>query len=270
MGLCRWYLGVLVLVLACAGRAEANDEGCFDFASPTLDSLFQASVAQRMLIVVRTPEVDARMAAKGLSLAARRRGVETTIMRISQASSARDLAVEEARASQAQMVAIIEVVSGSEPKMDHKMDPMMASSDFRDRSGQRLAVLSAVRAQSAQCRTAGAVPSPRGPEQARAPGMPADELEEQEADTPDDLPPSEGPGRTWYGWQLMLADAASVAVLLSPVPSFAVPTYLLGRRWIGAVPARSWRWYGRSILDSAIRNPSVRSRSRARQTPWRR
>ncbi len=144
MGAHRGCLGaVLAFMLICAGPAEARDEACFDFASPTLDSLFQASVVHRLLIVVRTFEVDARWAAKGLSLAARRGGVETTIMRIAPAVSSHDLAVEEAGANQAQMVAIIEVVAGSEPKM--------STADFRDRSGQRLALLSALQAQSGRC-----------------------------------------------------------------------------------------------------------------------
>jgi hypothetical protein len=211
-------------MLACSGQAQANDESCFDFASPTLDSLFQTSSVQRVLIVVRTPEVDARLAAKGLSLAARRRGVEVIIMRNSQALSPRDLAVEECAANQAQLVAIVEVVAGSDPKM--------ATADFRDRAGQKLAVLSGVRAQTAQCRGAGAAASPQGSERDRALGASSAEsrAEEEEEDIPEApgaLPSGEGPGRTWYGWQLMIADATSVVALLSPVPSFAVPTFLL-------------------------------------------
>ena len=210
-----FLLGALALL--CARGAEANEDPCFDFASPTLDSLLQSSSVQRLLVVVRNGEVDARLAAKGLSLAVRRRGIEVTIMRNSEAASPHDLAVEESAANQAQMVAIIEVLAGTDPKM--------ATADFRDRAGERLAVLSGVRSQSAQCQGAGSVPPPQGSERERALGAPPEESEEQ--DTPADLPPSEGPDRTWYGWQLMLADTASVAAILSPVPAFAVPTYLL-------------------------------------------
>jgi len=210
-----FLLGALALL--CARGAEANEDLCFDFASPTLDSLLQSSSVQRLLVVVRNGEVDARLAAKGLSLAVRRRGVEVTIMRNSQALSPHDLAVEESTANQAQMVAVIEVLAGTDPKM--------ATADFRDRAGQRLAVLSGVRSQSAQCQGAGSVAPPQGSERERALATPPEESEEQ--DTPGDVPPSEGPDRTWYGWQLMLADTASVVAILSPVPSFAVPTYLL-------------------------------------------
>ncbi len=211
-------------MLACSGHAQANDEICFDFASPTLDSLLQSGSVQRLLIVVRAPEVDARFAAKGLSLAARRRGVEVIIMRNSQALLPHDLAVEECAANQAQLVAIVEVVAGGDPKT--------ATADFRDRAGQKLAVLSSVRAQTAQCRGAGSASSPQGPERDRAMGASSAEsgVEEEEEDIPDAPgapPPGEGPGRTWYGWQLMIADATSVVAILSPVPSFAVPTFLL-------------------------------------------
>jgi hypothetical protein len=221
MGLSGRYFCMLVLVLAWMGRAQASEDLCFDFASPILDSLLQASRVQRLLIVVRNAEVDARWAAKGLSFVVRRRGIEVTIMRNSQALSPRDLAVEESQANQAQMVAIIEVLSGSDPKL--------ATADFRDRTGVRLAMLSGVRAQSAQCRVADLASPPKGGEEERALGTPSDESEEESdiRDTPEDRPARQGPDRTWYGWQLMLADAASVGALLSPVPSLAVPTYLL-------------------------------------------
>jgi len=203
-----------VLVLLGARGAEASEELCYDFASPTLDSILQTGSVQRLLIVVKNAEVDARLAAKGLSLAVRRRGIEVTIMRNSQALSPHDLAADEANANQAQMVAIIEVLEGTSPKL--------ATADFRDRAGQRLAMLSGVRSQRAECQGAGATLSP----QVSEPASPPDESEE-EADTPEDRPPSEAPDRTWYGWQLMLADTTSVVAILSPVPSLAVPTFLL-------------------------------------------
>jgi hypothetical protein len=173
---------------------------------------------QHLPIVVRNSEVDARLAAKGLSLAVRRRGVEVTIMRNSRALSPHDLAVEESSANQAQLVAIIEVLAGSEPRM--------ATADFRDRAGQRLAMLSGARAQNAQCLGVGAAPPSKVSERNATPPDEGED-EEDDRDTPESRPPREEPDRTWYGWELMIADGASVVALVSPIPSFAVPTHLL-------------------------------------------
>lgn len=209
---------MLVFVLAWVGRAEANEDLCFDFASPTLDSLLQSSRVQRLPIVVRNSDVDARLAAKGLSLAVRRRGVEVTIMRNSRALSPHDLAVEESSANQAQMVAIIEVLAGGEPKL--------ATADLRDRAGQRLAMLSGARAQNEQCLGVGSAPPPKGLQREQTPPEEAED-EVDDRDTPESHPVREERERAWYGWQLMIADGASVVALVSPVPSFAVPTHLL-------------------------------------------
>jgi len=216
--MCSRYAWVLVLVLACVGRAEANEDLCFDFSSPTLDSLLQSSRVQRLPIVVRNSGMDARLAAKGLSLVVRRRGVEVMIMRNSQALSPHDLAVEETGANRAPLVAIIEVLAGGEPTI--------ATADFRDGAGQRLAMLSGVRAQNAQCLGGGSAPPPKGVAQEHTPPDEAED-EADDSDTPESRPAREGSERTWYGWQLVIADGASVAALFSPVPSFAVPTHLL-------------------------------------------
>jgi hypothetical protein len=139
-------------------------------------------------------------------------------MRNSRALSPHDLAVEEASANQAQVVAVIEVLAGSEPRM--------ATADFRDRAGQRLAMLSGARAQNAQCLGAGSMPPSRGAEREHTPPDEAED-EDDDRDTPENRPSREDPDRSWYGWRLMVADGASVVALVSPIPSFAVPTYLL-------------------------------------------
>jgi hypothetical protein len=225
----RWFVVLLVaLVLLCARGAHADDDGCFDFASSTLGSLLQQSSVQRLLIVVRNSEVDARLAAKGLSLAVRRRGVEVTIMRNSRALSPHDLAVEEASANQVQMVAIIDVPEESEPET--------AVAEFRDRAGQKLATLSALLAQRADCEAALAATAQ--PALARDDGAPTAREEASQ---------DEGPGHTWYGWQLLLADVGSLLLLYNPAPWISAGTYLLVPAAIHAANGqgkRAWLSFG--------------------------
>ena len=233
----RWFqVPLIVLTLLGARSAHADDDGCFDFASSTLGSLMQQSSVQRLLIMVRNSEVDARLAAKGLSLAVRRRGVEVTIMRNSRALSPHDLAVEEASANQVQMVAIIDVPEESEPET--------AVAEFRDRAGQKLATLSAPLAQRADCEAAlAAAAQPAFARQDGGPttrgSAPSTVREESSQD--------EGPGHTWYGWQLLLADAGSLLLLYNPAPWIAVGTYLMVPAAIHAANGqgmRAWLSFG--------------------------
>lgn len=128
------------------GSASADDSRCFEFASPTSERVFQTNGVQRLLIVLRFPDVDGQLAAKGLSRAARRHGIEATMMRSPEGASAHDLSVKESKANQAQMVAIVEISTGPEPKT--------ATVEFRDDAGQEVAVLQSLLRSDEGCRAA--------------------------------------------------------------------------------------------------------------------
>ncbi len=124
---------VSVLIALHVGGASADERRCFEFASPTTEQVFQTSGVQRLFILLRFSGVDGQLAADGLSRAARRHGIETRMMRSPEGAPAHDLAVKESQANQAQMVAIVEISTGPEPKT--------ATVEFRDRKGQEIAVL---------------------------------------------------------------------------------------------------------------------------------
>jgi hypothetical protein len=216
----RLSLILMVVGLLQARHAVADGGDCYDFVSPTLDGLLQPGKVQRLVIVVRTTAVDARLAAKSLSLAARRRGVEVTIMRNSEFASPRDLAVEETEANQAQMAALIEVSTGGEP--------VTATAELRDPAGMKLAVLTGPRSAGVECQGAGAANPPRGSSMSEwekiertppaASGSPL-------RDSPESQNSDEEPGHTWYGWQLMLVDTGSLLLLFTPAPALALVSY---------------------------------------------
>jgi hypothetical protein len=122
-----------LLMVSSVGRASAGESRCFEFASPTAEQVFRTTGVQRLLIVLRFSGVDGQLAAQGLSRAAKRHGIEATMIRSPEGASAHDLAVKESKANQAQLVAIVEISTGPEPKM--------ATVEFRDNAGQEIAVL---------------------------------------------------------------------------------------------------------------------------------
>ena len=134
------------LFLLPLGRARADDSRCFEFVSPTAEQVFRASGAQRLLIALRFSGVDGQLAATALSRAAGRHGIETRMIRSPERTSVRDLAVRESKANQAQMVAIVEISTGPEPKT--------ATVEFWDSSGQELAVLQSLARNGEGCRAA--------------------------------------------------------------------------------------------------------------------
>ena len=212
---------LMLLGLLQARRAGADGGDCFDFASPILDGLLQPDKVQRLVIVVRTSAVGALMAARSLSLAVERRGIEVTVIRSSELKSPRDVAFVETRANQAQLAALIAVSTAGQP--------LTATAEFRDRDGIELAVQSGVRTEGTQCPEPEIANARRGMRQSdwesieRTPPIGPgsrrpDASQSQAAD--------EEPGHTWYGWQLLLADTGSLFLLFGPLPPLAGITYL--------------------------------------------
>jgi hypothetical protein len=145
MKLAHLSLTLIIAVLQ-AGRARADDSRCFEFASPTAEQVLRTGGVRRLLILLRFSGVDGQLAAKGLSRAAMRHGIQATMMRSPEGASAHDLAVRESKANQAQMVAIVEISTGPEPKT--------ATVEFRDSAGQEIAVLQSLLRNDEGCRTA--------------------------------------------------------------------------------------------------------------------
>jgi hypothetical protein len=134
------------LVLLPVGRARADDSPCFEFASPTAEQVLQTGGVRRLLILLRFSGVNGQLAAKGLSRAAMRHGIEAEMMRSPEGASAHDLAIRESKANRAQMVAIVEISTGPEPKT--------ATVEFWDSAGQELAVLQSLARNGEACRAA--------------------------------------------------------------------------------------------------------------------
>lgn len=221
------YLSLLLTLLALfqAGRTRADGGACFDFASPTLDGLLQPSSVQRLVIATRISTVDTRLAARSLSLVARHRGIDPIIVRNSEMVSPRDLAFVETRANQAQLAAIITVSTGDEP--------LTATAELRDRDGNKLVLLTGVRSEDKQCQESEPTKALQGRGlsewesiERTPPIAPGSRLPEAAESRSSD----EGPGHTWYGWQLLLADTGSLLLLLN-MPPLSAFTYL------GAPPA---------------------------------
>jgi hypothetical protein len=151
------------------------------------------------------------------------------------AFSPRELAVDEARDKDAQLVAVVEVQPGASPKV--------ATADVRDRTGQRLALLSAIAAKSSQCVEDGTAPVPvaRDPFEREDVYSPVSEAEPEERQGTADVSPSEGPGHIWYGWQVMLADAGTLLLHYTPAGRFAWVTYVFAPLGVHAVNGQGTR-----------------------------
>jgi hypothetical protein len=134
------------LVLLSVGTARADDRRCFEFTSLTAEQVLRTGGVRRLLILLRFSGVDGQLAAKGLSRAAMRHGIEAEMMRSPEGTSAHDLAVRESKANRAQMVAIVEISTGPEPKT--------ATVEFWDSAGQELAVLQSLARNGEACRAA--------------------------------------------------------------------------------------------------------------------
>ena len=201
---------VLAALAGLQTRPAMADSGrCFDFSSPTLEKLLVPSQVQHLFIQVKKPSFEARLAAAALSGEAKRRGIEAVLS--SEAwntygESEQDHAVRLCKENGAQLVAIVQFLTGANPEA--------ARVEFRDPAGQSVGSLVAWMADEISCRPALAGPV------------------EPVASTPQH--------KTWYGWQLMIADAASFA-LLFPTSGATVTTYLVGPPLIHAAHGQGWK-----------------------------
>lgn len=206
-----WHIPCALVLLASA-TSSAHEACRYRFASPTLDGLLRTYKVVRMVVVMRATGADARHAATSLSLDARLRGVQVVIMGAPRALPVRQLARDEAKDKDAELVALVEVQPGGPPKV--------AIADVRDRDGERLAMLSAVAAGSEKCQEESEAISEEGP--AGVAGEQGERRISQDAPTP------AGPDHTWYGWQIALADAGTLLLRYTPARRFAWVTYVLG------------------------------------------
>ena len=238
---CRLGLHLATLVLAFVvvrpAGAMAEDACRYEFSSPTLEGLLQPRKVERLVIVMRNGRVDTRNAAKSLSFEARKRGIQVVLMRVPQTASPHSIAVDEARDKEAELVVLVQVLPNAVLRA--------ASADFRDPSGETVAVLAGAPTGSERCRDDGAALSREGrvasevaairDEKAEFPGDPSG------AGDDTDRPWSEGSSHTWYGWQLVLVDAGSALLLLLPEPRFALVPYALGAPAVHALNGQAAR-----------------------------
>jgi hypothetical protein len=235
----RWLLAAIAsaFVIVHPAGVMAEDECRYEFSSPTLEGLLQPRKVERLVIVMRNGRVDTRNAAKALSFEARKRGIQVVLMRVPQKSSPHSIAVEEARDKEAELVVLVQAL----PRAVQRA----ASADFRDPSGETVAVLAGVPTGSERCRDDGAALSREGRDAAEVAAIGNEQAElsggPSGAGGAMDRPSSEGPGHMWYGWQLVLVDAGSALLLFLPEPRFALVPYALGAPSVHALNGQGTR-----------------------------
>ena len=191
-------------------QAMAESGRCFDFSSPTLEKLLVPSQAQRLFVQVKNPVPEARLAAAALSGEAKRRGIEAVLSPEAwntHGESEQDHAVRLCKENGAQLVASVQFLTGTNPEA--------ARAEFWDQAGQSVGSLVGWMADGISC-----PPALAGPVEPVA---------------------SSPQHKTWYGWQLMIADAASFALLFSPVPGLAAGTYWVAPPLIHAAHGQGWK-----------------------------
>jgi len=188
-------------------QAVAESGRCFDFSSPTLEKLLVPSQVQRLFLQVKNPVPEARLAAAALSGEAKRRGIEAVLSSEAwntHGESEQDHAVRLSKESGAQLVASVQFLTGTEA----------ARVEFWDQAGQSVGSLVAWMADGISC-----PPALAGPAEPVA---------------------STAQHKTWYGWQLMIADVTSFA-LLFPTSGATAITYLVVPPLIHAAHGQGWR-----------------------------
>jgi hypothetical protein len=162
----------------------ADDGLCFDFATPTADKLLIADKVQRLVIQVETPDREAGQAAAAVAREAKKRGIETVFSNQAwqaAGASAEAHAAQVCKDNLAQLVASVHFLTGTNPKA--------ARVELRDASGQSVGAMTSWMTEGLSC-----AESPPG-------------LDVSVPRTPSST--------SWYGWQLMLADAGAYSMLLA-------------------------------------------------------
>jgi len=176
--------GLAVLAAFRSRAASADNSGCFNFALPTADKLFVASKVQRLVIQVENPDREAGQAAAAVASEAKKRGIEVVFSSQpwpAAGASAEAHASHVCKENSAQLSASVRLLTGSNPKA--------ASVEFRDSSGKSVGAMTSWMTEELTC--------PEAPP----------ELEASVPRVPSTT--------TWYGWQLMLADAGAFSMLLA-------------------------------------------------------
>jgi hypothetical protein len=184
---------------SCLGLVEqvalARAQPCYDFATPAFEKSLDPAKVRRLSIQVENPGSEAKEAAAALGMQVRQRGIEPVTNRgsVRRAGESEQQAAERiCRRNDTQMVATVRFLTGSTPAV---------AIEFRDATGQVVGRLTTWRTDDTSCVVAEALVSPY------AAGPP--------------------PSMSWYGYQLMLGDAASLALLFTPLPPVGFLFYLI-------------------------------------------
>ena len=176
--------GLAALAVFQSRATFADDGRCFDFAAPTLDKLLIADKVQRLVIQVENPDREAGQAAAVVAREAKKRGIEAVFSNQAWPAAgalAEEHAAQVCKDNSAQLVASVHFLTGSTPKA--------AIVEFRNASGQSVGSMTSWMTEMLSC------PEP-------PPGL--------EVSVPRALSTT-----SWYGWQLMLADAGAFSMLLA-------------------------------------------------------
>jgi len=181
------FLCALTALSVLQSRVAIADSGrCFDLSSPTIENILNPSKVQRLLIQEKNPSPEAHLAAETLSAQAKERGIEVVFSARawnSAGASEQDQAARVCKENSAQLVASVQFLTGTEA----------ARVEFRDPSGQSVGSSLGWLTDGGKCTKA--------------------------LFAPEESAASSSAGDTWYGWQLLIADASAVALAYSRLGS---------------------------------------------------